>query len=134
MLPAERRNNKSLTTQIVDIIELSKQTSIIKKEISNHESEVRRLRGQLLDKVAETHQTVMTTAILIHGLRSNEVAGQETIFLEDDDDGRGPAQRRSISEIAASLKLLYIQDPVEPLTDEILQVVVANTQGWQDAN
>lgn len=85
------------------------------------------------EKNAEIHKTIMTTAITIHGLRQgNQDLENDSVFLEDDAAGRGPAERRTLAQIASSLKLLYIQDPTEQISDDILDTVIQNTPNWQE--
>lgn len=116
---------------MVDLVELTKQISILKKEISVHEAEVRRLQATLIERQADVNKAVMIASMAIHSLklgRSN--SGEDTIFLEDDDSGRGLAQRRTLGDIANRLRLLYIVDPIEPVSQEIMQVIERETPGW----
>lgn len=55
----------------------------------------------------------------------------ETIFMDDSEDQEASREgRRTIAEATTSIRLLYLQDPLDTVTQDVERLVEEATQDW----
>lgn len=125
------RQNKIAQRRIDNIVDTTRLMQSLEKEISLKNEEIQKLRIQGQNRFSARENDILNLGMII--LQFRELQDQEVrieeIFLGDNDPII-ETRKRSLSDILSCLRFLYTQDPIDSLSEELLEVVLQNTPTW----
>lgn len=126
----ENKNAQRLIEQIVD---QTRQISVLSREMENRQAEIDRMRTTGQDKFANRENDLLNLALTVLQLTNEEHGGEniDRIFIEGNNDPVLVRRRRNWGEMISCLRFLYTTDPLSNnLDNATMDIVRDNTQDW----